>query len=35
MLEYVTLCTYGDFIELDITLKDPKKIVQWTEENFT
>lgn len=35
MLEYVTLCTYGDFIELDITLNDPKKIVQWSEENFT
>ena len=35
MLEYVTLCTYGDFIELDITLKEPKNIVKWSEENFT
>lgn len=35
MLEYVTLCTYGDFIELDIGLDNPKQIVKWSEENFT
>jgi len=35
MLEYLTLCGYGDFIELNLRIDQPKKVVEWTEENFT
>lgn len=35
MLEYLTLCGYGDFIELDLRIAQPKKVVEWSEENFT
>ena len=35
MLEYLTLCGYRDFIELNLRIDQPKKVVEWTEENFT
>tara|TARA_B100000085_G_scaffold70905_1_gene63563 strand:- start:1736 stop:2359 length:624 start_codon:yes stop_codon:yes gene_type:complete len=35
MIEYAIMNTYGDFIELEYKLNDPKSIVEWTEENFT
>lgn len=34
-LNYLTLSNYGDFIELDMFLKDPVGIARWTEENFS
>ena len=34
MLEYLTLAGYGDFIETSLRIKDPKAVVEWTENNF-
>jgi len=34
MLEYLTLAGYGDFIATSLVMKDPRAVVDWTEENF-
>lgn len=34
MIEYLTLCSYGDLTKLNFRIKDPKGLVKWTEENF-
>jgi len=34
MLEYLTLTGYGDFIEMNLGIHNPREVVEWTEEKF-